>query len=215
FAPLLIFQALARGLYLREAHQNCFLSTGHGPAEIEKIVETIQASTQALEEAGFWSQSNGASRPSPAPATGTTPARASSPSAETSTAAARVVLTEGQREIWQACQLGPEASCAYNESFTVRFRGRLQVDVMRKALAAVVARHDALRTTFAADGETQHFAPANTFKTEMPLVDLSASSETERGRRLAEIQTRETSTPFDLETGPLFRVQLVKTAEDA
>src|SRR6185436_13170320 len=61
----------------------------------------------------------------------------------------------------------------------------------------------------------QHFAPANTFKTEMPLVDLSASSETERARRLAEIQTRETSAPFNLETGPLFRVQLVKTAEDA
>ena len=38
---------------------------------------------------------------------------------------ARAALTESQLEIWLSASLSDEASCAYNESFTLKLRGKL------------------------------------------------------------------------------------------
>jgi hypothetical protein len=55
--------------------------------------------------------------------------------------------------LWFLDQLQP-GSAAYNLPVAVRLAGALDIDALRRALAEVVRRHEALRTTFAArDGE--------------------------------------------------------------
>src|SRR6187455_122536 len=60
--------------------------------------------------------------------------------------------TEPQREIWTASTLGDDASLAFNESITLRFRGPLDVGALQAAFNDLVARHEALRATVSSDG---------------------------------------------------------------
>ena len=61
-----------------------------------------------------------------------------------------VPTTEPQREVWLADRLSREASLAYNESASLRFKGALDVAAMRGALSELVNRHEALRATISA-----------------------------------------------------------------
>src|SRR3989442_1667487 len=62
--------------------------------------------------------------------------------------------TDPQREIWLATHVDVEASLAFNESVSLRMVGQLHLEALNRALQALVARHEALRTTFSADGLT-------------------------------------------------------------
>ena len=126
---------------------------------------------------------------------------------------ARVVpSTEAQREIWLACQLGTEASLAYNESVRVDLRGQLDWQALRAALQALASRHDALRATFSADG--QQMLIAETVQVGLPTHDLSALSNAEREVSLQEHIRADVDSPFDLEHGPLLRAKLVQLDEE-
>ena len=61
-------------------------------------------------------------------------------------------ITEAQKEIWIASQLGPEACCAFNLCYEFNIRGQLQLPSLHTALQKLIARHDALRLTFIQDG---------------------------------------------------------------
>ncbi|MHB8392797.1 MAG: condensation domain-containing protein, partial [Acidobacteriaceae bacterium] len=103
--------------------------------------------------------------------------------------------------------MGEEASCCYNESFTLKLRGALNVSALASSIDKVIARHEALRATFDPDGEFQQFA--SELKLAIPLEDLSALDDQSREERLAEIIGDDASTPFDLERGPLVRANLI------
>jgi len=111
--------------------------------------------------------------------------------------------TEAQKEVWVAAQLGDEANCAFNESVSLHFRGDLQVEDFRAAFNEVVARHESLRMTLSPDGET--LCVTSSLELDIPLVDLSAVE-----TQLDELLAKAVETPFDLERGPLVRVQIVK-----
>ena len=75
---------------------------------------------------------------------------------------ARVVpLTESQTEIWLSAQNGDEASCAFNESVTLRLNGPLDLAALHAAMDAVMARHDALRARFSATGRDDDDLPGH------------------------------------------------------
>jgi len=116
--------------------------------------------------------------------------------------------TEAQREIWLATRNGTEASLAFDESVSYRFRGALDLAAMRAALQDLVERHDALRSTFSADGLT--LCVSSSFALAIPLTDLSGFDPAERERRLAERLARHVDEPFDLEHGPLIRAEIVR-----
>ncbi len=117
-----------------------------------------------------------------------------------------------QRRLWFLDRLQP-GNPAYNLSAALRLSGRLQVGVFRETLAALVARHESLRTTFAMiDGEpVQVIDPAA--GAEMPLVDLAALGDAEREAELARLHRAEPLQPFDLARGPLLRTVLVRLAD--
>jgi len=49
-------------------------------------------------------------------------------------APALLPLTEPQAEVWAAVQMGDEASCAYNQCYSLQLRGPLSAELMESAL---------------------------------------------------------------------------------
>ncbi|HEV2736313.1 MAG TPA: AMP-binding protein, partial [Longimicrobiaceae bacterium] len=118
-------------------------------------------------------------------------------------------LSFAQERLWFLHRLAPE-SAAYNTPTFLRLRGPLDVPALRRALRALVERHESLRTTFPASGgrPVQRVAPFAGFP--LPVQDLSGL---DAGAREAEVVRRVHETirrPFDLEAGPLFSASLLR-----
>ncbi|HEX8245913.1 MAG TPA: amino acid adenylation domain-containing protein, partial [Longimicrobium sp.] len=124
-----------------------------------------------------------------------------------------VPLSFAQQRLWFLEQLGGMGA-AYHIPMSLRLRGELDRGSLVRSLDRIVARHEALRTTFAAvDGEpVQHIAPVEESGFRLVEHDLRASPDAEDElRRLA---SDEAGAPFDLERGPLVRGRLVRMAAD-
>jgi amino acid adenylation domain-containing protein len=118
-----------------------------------------------------------------------------------------------QRRLWFLDRLQP-GSPAYNLFNAVRLSGRLRPAMLAATLAAIVERHEALRTTFATlDGEpVQVIAPRASAR--LPRVDLAALPPAAREAELSRLALGEALRPFDLAHGPLLRCTLVRLAAD-
>ncbi|MFE7133342.1 amino acid adenylation domain-containing protein [Streptomyces sp. NPDC057638] len=122
-------------------------------------------------------------------------------------------LSAGQQGLWFLTELDP-GSVEYNAPKVLRLTGELNVEALRTALDGVVARHEALRTTVGeAEGQGVQIVH-RPGRVPVEAVDLSGLPETERAAGLDRCLEAETSTPFDLRRGPLFRVSLVRLAAD-
>ncbi len=123
--------------------------------------------------------------------------------------------SHNQELLWLLDQVA-EGGWAYNAPETVRITGPLDVDALRKALDAVVARNEILRTTYELD---DHAIPVQVIHTPAPvalhLVDLGAIAD--HDERLAAADARlqaEAERPFDLSRDPSLRALLVRLADD-
>ncbi len=139
-------------------------------------------------------------------------------------------LSFGQQRLWFLDQLGEHKNSSYHMVSAVRLTGALDADLLRCGLAASMARHESLRTTFAmVDGE-----PRQVVSSQPPLpwrfVDLAAETAAEiaetaadtasatnttepaaaRESHLSQLLSDEARQPFDLERGPVFRACLVR-----
>jgi amino acid adenylation domain-containing protein len=121
-------------------------------------------------------------------------------------------LDHSQRDIWVASQLSDGGSASFNIATMLGLRGELDRAVLHEALRQVRQRHEALRTTFAPDGEHQIVSPDADI--ELPVLDLSDMAEELRAARLDAFLDADIATPYDLEAGPLFRATLVRLAGD-
>ncbi|GHF53719.1 amino acid adenylation domain-containing protein/non-ribosomal peptide synthase protein (TIGR01720 family) [Amycolatopsis bartoniae] len=111
-------------------------------------------------------------------------------------------LSFSQRRLWFLSRLNP-GDPEYNSALALRLRGELDVPALAAALAALVARHESLRTTFdEVDGEgVQLVHPP--FGVPLPVVDTPAED-------LDAVLAEEYSRPFDLRRGPLVRALLAR-----
>jgi amino acid adenylation domain-containing protein len=117
-------------------------------------------------------------------------------------------LAPVQEVYWFQARLDPD-STAYVEPLALRLRGLLDAEALEAALAAVVSRHEALRTTFVeVQGVPMQRAHASLA---VPIVRLMGDGEGRLfERRLAEALQR----PFDLAQGPLVRAELIRQGAD-
>jgi amino acid adenylation domain-containing protein/non-ribosomal peptide synthase protein (TIGR01720 family)/FkbM family methyltransferase len=115
----------------------------------------------------------------------------------------------GQQRLWFLNQLEP-ASPFYNVSEVIRLSGELRADLLQRALTAVVARHEVLRTRFAIEGGNlvQIIAPEG--DVQLTVVDLTDVPDDQKESTAQRLTRQETETPFDLSRGPLLRAQLLK-----
>jgi len=91
----------------------------------------------------------------------------------------------------------------------------LDVRALQASVNALVARHETLRTTFRADGETPSQVIGPVGPVQLALVDLSVLPKSDREREARPLVEEEARRPFDLSTGPLLRARLLRlSAED-
>ena len=114
-------------------------------------------------------------------------------------------LSYAQEPLWFLDQLAPGRT-AYNLPSAYRLRGPLDVAALDRALTALVARHESLRTTFPSAGglPRQRVGPPPA-----SVLAVDAGSSEADARRLA---GEEAARPFDLAGGPLFRARLLRLA---
>nr|WP_318646575.1 non-ribosomal peptide synthetase [Pseudomonas sp. Pdm06] len=122
-------------------------------------------------------------------------------------------LSFAQQRLWFLAQLDG-TSAAYHIPTGLRLRGTLDTSALTRALDRIVARHEALRTTFVqAQGQEveQRIAPVDVgFALRLQALAGRADAETEL-MALAEEEARQA---FDLAHGPLVRGRLVRMADD-
>jgi amino acid adenylation domain-containing protein len=117
-------------------------------------------------------------------------------------------ITEAQKEIWLSAQMGDGANCAFNESMLLHLQGGLDRGALETAVAHLIQRHEALRSTFSTDGQT--ILIEDSVELTIPFIDLSTQPANEQNSTLANLVEAEVTTPFDLANGPLLRVKIIK-----
>ncbi|MBV9822336.1 MAG: non-ribosomal peptide synthetase, partial [Actinobacteria bacterium] len=142
-------------------------------------------------------------------------------SAGATTQAPPHAVSAAQQAMWLHQQLHPDASL-YNVYCSVRIDGPLDAGRLERAFAAVVARHESLRTTFPSRGGVPQprVAPAaaehDWFRlvAAAELVDVADLPDNLVDEQLARIVQDWCDQPFDLAAGPLLRVTVLRLAAD-
>ena len=118
-------------------------------------------------------------------------------------------LSFAQQRLWFMDQLHP-GSTLYNLPMALRLSGTLNVGALRQTFSRLVARHETLRTTFTAiDSEpVQIIHPPHVCP--IPLIDLTELPERERSACCEQLLRTGSAQPFDLSSGPLLRVLLMR-----
>jgi amino acid adenylation domain-containing protein len=112
-------------------------------------------------------------------------------------------LSEGQKTLWSIQQSNPAAT-AYHVPVATFWDEPLDLAVLKQAWQQLLQEHPALRTTFRFDVTE----PIQTIQEAKPIViqreSLSGLSDAEMMERIREVSRQ----PFDLERGPLWRVDV-------
>src|SRR5262249_25021336 len=118
-------------------------------------------------------------------------------------------LSYAQQRLWFIDQLQGSGD-ENNMRLGMGLYGELAVGAPGRAIQSIVERHESLRTHFITiDGQPVQIIEPH-LQIELPLDDLSQLDEAERQQRVAAAIRREEEEPFDLKSGPVLRVRLLK-----
>ncbi|GAA3055648.1 hypothetical protein GCM10010448_43850 [Streptomyces glomeratus] len=184
------FHLLSRGIYIWEG-RTCFLSTAHTDEDIQGIVTAVEESIAAMRDGEFLPPAPGATTSAPRP----------------------VPLGEEQRPL-PALERRAEGGPSWTVPEDIRLHGPLDLPALRRAMAALTNRHEALRTVFPDGGAsgTAEVRPAADIPVE--VVDLSGTPAGRRDAAVGEWWREAMGQPFSLTEGPLLRVAVLRLADD-
>jgi amino acid adenylation domain-containing protein len=122
-------------------------------------------------------------------------------------------LSFAQRRLWFQEELA-RGTTTFHISLGVRLKGPLNEAALEQALGEIIRRHENLRTSFPLVGSepVQRISPPS--RLSIPIIDLRNLHPEDResaGRSLAEAELER---PFDLKTGPLVRLFLIRHSEE-
>jgi amino acid adenylation domain-containing protein len=120
-----------------------------------------------------------------------------------------IPLSFAQERLWFINQL-EGASATYNMPAALRLNGDLNLKAFERALAEIVRRHEALRTSFLTVNGTPSKVIHPSAEMKVAVVDLQHLSDSEREQILAQQIEQAAITPFDLEIAPLIRWSLIQ-----
>ena len=114
-----------------------------------------------------------------------------------------VASTDAQREIWNAVQMGPDASRAFHEAVTLSVSGPVDFAALRAACSALVQRHESLRATFSRDGLS--LLVSDHVDVSVTTFDWTSATLDEQAASSRELLHTAVTEQYDLEKGPLVR----------
>jgi len=119
-------------------------------------------------------------------------------------------LSLAQRRLWVAEQFSG-GSGVYGMPLALRLRGVLDLDLLKQSFAAVIQRHEVLRTRYTADDEGDPIAViAPRVDLPLPVLDLSHLQRMEQEARVAEATLNNTRQAISLEQAPLLRAEVLR-----
>ncbi|MFF7044060.1 amino acid adenylation domain-containing protein [Streptomyces massasporeus] len=126
----------------------------------------------------------------------------------------RIPLSFNQEYLWFIDQITPGLQ-VYNVPLVLRLTGDLDSDALGSAVTALVSRHEALRTRFAAaHGVPYQVLPPAPERVPVPCADLRGLPGDER-EAASRAHLREVlNAPFDLAEDLLVRTELIRLADD-
>ena len=119
--------------------------------------------------------------------------------------------SDAQREVLSSVALGDDASCAFNLSVQIDFRGQLDATALAQAVKVLGQRHQMLRARFASDGESMQIDAHCDI--ELQVLDVVVEQDFEQA--IAQLRNREVSEAFDLVNRQAWRVTLVRLQDKA
>ncbi|HVG43698.1 MAG TPA: amino acid adenylation domain-containing protein [Longimicrobium sp.] len=122
-------------------------------------------------------------------------------------------LSFAQHRFWFVERMGV-ADGAYNMAYVYEMWGGLDVGALERALNGLVARHEALRTTFHFRGTEPMQEVAPELFIPLRVVDLSPLPEPERAAEANRLADEHGRAPFDLAAGPVIRWRLLRLAPE-
>ena len=212
-AGLLFYLLRDHGIHTWE-NRLFVMTTAHTEDDLARLTRAMRASLQEMQDGELLPPPSGKAT-SPAAsgrASGQIAPREEQPVPAGAASRNTFPLTEAQKEIWLAAQMGGDAAIGYNESLNLQFRGAFDVELFRAAAREVVQRHPILLASVSEDGEWQRLNPDT--EPDLPLFDFSADGEDVRELKVQELIDRETSQGFDLVRGPLLRVRIVRMSHE-
>nr|WP_205522819.1 non-ribosomal peptide synthetase [Myxococcus eversor] len=122
-------------------------------------------------------------------------------------------LSFAQQRLWFLHQLEPD-SAFYNVPIVLTLQGPLSEKGLEHGFQALVRRHESLRTVFRTENGAPVQAVLPTGSLKLERVDLSFLPEAERQAEARRRAEHEAVRPFNLETGPLLRMTLLRLAPE-
>jgi acyl carrier protein len=123
----------------------------------------------------------------------------------------RAALLREER-LWFLDRMDPGRS-VYNVPEAVRLRGPLRLPALERALAAILDRHDVLRTSFEEkDGQPVRRVEKRSLS--LAITDLSALPEALRRSEAERLARKESGIPFALDRAPLLRARLLRLSPE-
>ena len=117
-------------------------------------------------------------------------------------------ISPNQRRFWILDQLEP-GNAAYHIPICLRLIGPLNRESLELGLAAIVARHEPLRSRFVVYNSEPMLVVASRAVVDLQVLDLSAVPESEGEAKAYSLVREEIAKPFDLSRGPPIRALLL------
>ena len=122
-------------------------------------------------------------------------------------------MSHGQRRLW-ALEFLDQNHNAYGMPSAYQFKGNLNIDAFENAFQQLIQRHEILRTTFTLINNQPRQVVHNQMNFVIKQIDLTAYVSTEQENLIEEAISHNAKTTFDLEVGPLLKVNLLKLSQE-
>lgn len=114
-----------------------------------------------------------------------------------------------QRRLWFLDGLG-SGGFAYNVPLAFRVTGRLDVRALERGVNLMIERHETLRTSLGDDDGDAVQIVAERATIALDVLDLSSLAPERRERRATSLLEELARKPFEITSGPLFRVHVLR-----
>ena len=117
-----------------------------------------------------------------------------------------------EESIWSLTRINPDYLAHYVHTGAY-FEGELDLSTLERSITQIVQRHEVLRTTYLHRDGRPYRVVVPFLSVPMEMIDLRGFEEYDRKQRALEILTAAVKIPFDLASGPLVRIKLLRLGD--